>query len=180
MTSGVSSGRPQSAVLIPVADAEAVVGPWRREHDPVALAGVPAHITLVVPWLPPAEIDDEELDRLAALVDATPAFAFCLRRTGWFGRRVLWLEPDPAEPFAALTATIADEFNTPPWEDEFDEVVPHLTVAHASDGVELSVVAKALELELPLPCRATEVMVMVGDGAGWSGRARLPLGRDVR
>ena len=55
----------------------------------------------------------------------------------WFGRRVLWVAPEPAGPFLELTDRLADRFGTPPWDDEFDEVVPHLTVAHASDGVEL-------------------------------------------
>src|SRR5215472_6922368 len=138
MTSpGTSSGRFQSAVLIPVPQADSVVGRYRFEYDPVAAAGVPAHVTLVVPWLPPDEITDDELAELETELSDVPAFDFALTRVDWFGRRVLWVAPEPADPFLKLTHRIADRFNTPPWEDEFDEVVPHLTVAHASDGVEL-------------------------------------------
>ena len=93
----------------------------------------------------------------------------------WFGRRVLWVAPEPADPFLALTARLADRFGTPPWEDEFDEVVPHLTVAHASDGVELAPVAAEVTTRLPLVCRAEEVWVMVGDGSRWSLRHRRRL-----
>ncbi|HET9692285.1 MAG TPA: 2'-5' RNA ligase family protein [Acidimicrobiales bacterium] len=172
---GTSSGRRQSAILVPVPDAEPVVGPWRQEHDPVAPAGVPAHITLIVPWLPPDEIGDDDLAELGDALDGVEPFEFSLAATGWFARRVLYLTPAPAAPFVALTARLADRFGTPPYDDEFDEVVPHLTIGHASDGVELASVAAALERQLPLTCRASEVWVMVGDGSTWSRRAAFPL-----
>jgi hypothetical protein len=94
---------------------------------------------------------------------------------GWFGRHVLWLAPKPAEPFIQLTWRLAEHFSTPPWDDEFDEVVPHLTVGHASDGVELAPVAAALAARLPLECMAKEIWVMVGDGTRWHVRHQVPL-----
>jgi 2'-5' RNA ligase len=176
MTVGTSSGAHQSAIVVPVPDAEALVGQDRLEHDPVASAGVPAHITLIVPWLPPDEIVASDLAELAVTLRGIESFEFSLDRVGWFGRRVLWLAPDPIEPFVKLTSMLADQFGTPPYDDEFDEVVPHLTVAHASDGVELESVARRLGLGLPIPCRAREAWVMVGDGRSWSVRATCPLG----
>jgi 2'-5' RNA ligase len=172
---GTSSGRVQSAVLIPVPQADSVVGRYRFEHDPVAAAGVPAHVTLVVPWLPPAEISEEDLSELEEELGGVAAFDFQLTRVDWFGRRVLWVAPEPAEPFLKLTHRIAERFNTPPWEDEFDEVVPHLTVAHASDGVELVPIAADVATRLPVQCRAQEVWVMVGGGGRWELRHRVAL-----
>jgi 2'-5' RNA ligase len=176
MTSpGTSSGRVQSAVLIPVPQADSVVGRWRFEYDPVAAAGVPAHVTLVVPWLPPTEITDADLVELEEELADVAAFDFALSRVGWFGRRVLWLAPEPAEPFLKLTHRLGERFHTPPWEDEFDEVVPHLTVAHASDGVELVPIAADVSTRLPLRCRAEEVWVMVGGGGRWELRHSIRL-----
>jgi 2'-5' RNA ligase len=175
MSVGTSSGRTQSAVLIPVPQADAVVGRWRQQHDPVAAAGVPAHITLVVPWLPPGEITDADLAELDEIVANMDAFDFQLHHVDWFGRRVLWVAPEPATPFLRLTTLLADRFGTPPWDDEFDEVVPHLTVAHASDGVELVPVAADVSERLPVACRAEEVWVMTGDGFRWSLRHRVKL-----
>lgn len=176
MTSpGTSSGRVQSAVLIPVPQADSVVGRWRFEYDPVAAAGVPAHVTLVVPWLPPAEITDDDLAELETELADVHAFDFSLARVDWFGRRVLWVAPEPADPFLKLTHRIAERFNTPPWDDEFDEVVPHLTVAHASDGVELVPIAADVATRLPVRCRAEEVWVMVGGGGRWERRHRIGL-----
>ena len=178
MSSGTSRGGCQSAVVIPVPAAEDVVGRWRNEHDPVAAAGVPAHITLVVPWLPPARIGTAELDELDGVVKASPAFDFALTRVGWFGRRVLWLAPEPAEPFRSLTGLVSEHFGTPPWGDEFDEVVPHLTVGHVAcrdGGGDLAPVAAALAVRLPVICRAEQVWVMTGDGSRWTVRHRRDL-----
>jgi 2'-5' RNA ligase len=172
---GTSSGRRQSAVIIPVPEAEAVVERYRLEYDPVAVAGVPAHITLIVPWLPPDEIRPEDLAELADVLGSTTAFDFTLNRVSWFGRAVLWLAPDPVEPFVKLTGLLADRFGTPPYDDEFDEVVPHLTIAHASDGVELDSVAAKIAPALPIACRAAEVWVMCGDGQVWRTRDRIRL-----
>jgi hypothetical protein len=176
MTIGTSSGRRQSAILIPATQAEPTVGAYRLEYDPVAAAGVPAHITLIVPWLPPGEIRPADLAELAALLHLIEPFDFRLVRPNWFGRGVLWLAPDPVEPFIKLTNQLADRFGTPPYDDEFDEIIPHLTVAHASDGVELSGVFTELEARLPITCRAEQVWVMVGDGQSWSIRERIQLG----
>ena len=175
MTAGTSSGRRQSALLIPVPEADAVVGRWRHQHDPVAAAGVPAHITLVVPWLPPDEITEADLAELDSTLEDVNAFQFRLDHVDWFGRRVLWVAPEPVAPFLTLTTRLAEQFATPPWEDEFDEVIPHLTVAHASDGVELVPMAADVTSRLPLACRAEQVWVMIGDGSHWSLRHRVIL-----
>lgn len=172
---GTSSGRIQSAVLIPVPEADAVVGRWRLEHDPVAGAGVPAHITLIVPWLPPDEITPGDLADLDHALSDVKGFDFELTRVDWFGRRVLWVAPEPAGPFLDLTNRLSDRFSTPPWEDEFDEVVPHLTVAHASDGVELVPMAADVATRLPVRCRAQEVWVMCAGGDRWDLRHRSRL-----
>jgi hypothetical protein len=89
---------------------------------------------------------------------------------------VLWVAPEPADPVSSPhDPRLADRFGTPPWDDEFDEVVPHLTVAHASDGVELVPVAADVSERLPVACRAEEVWVMTGDGFRWSLRHRVKL-----
>lgn len=175
MNSGTSSERSQSAVLIPVPEADAVVGRWRHLYDPVAAAGVPAHITLVVPWLPPEEITSADLASLDEELSDVKAFDFKLTHVDWFGRRVLWVAPEPEAPFRELTLRLAERFGTPPYENEFQEIRPHLTVAHATEGVELVPVAADVSRGLPLRCRAEEVWVMIGDGTAWSCKHRTVL-----
>jgi 2'-5' RNA ligase len=174
-TPGTSSGRFQSAILVPVPAADSVVGRWRHQHDPVAAMGVPAHVTLLVPWLSPDQITPSDLADLDDELSDAKAFDFDLTHIDWFGRRVLWVAPEPSAPFLEMTNRIAERFGTPPWEGEFDEVIPHLTVAHASDGVELVPIAADVTNRLPLRCRAEEIWVMVGGERRWEKRHRLPL-----
>lgn len=171
----------QSAVLVAVPEAEALVGDWRAVHDPRARTGVPAHITLVVPWLPPEQIKPEHLEELDRLLASHAAFDYSLDRVCWFGDRVLWLAPTPAAPFKDLTTLLAGHFDTPPWQGEFAEVVPHLTVGLAgySLGGTLAEAADDLAEKLPLRCRAREVDVMCGDGAAWKVIHRTVLRNQV-
>ena len=53
--------------------------------------------------------------------------------------------------------------------------MPHLTVGHASDGVELGPVAERLLEGLPIACRASRVSVIVGDGRTWAVRQNYAL-----
>lgn len=165
-------------MLVPVPQAERILAEWRARHDPVAAVGVPAHVTLIVPWLPADAISPETLAELAELSASTPPWEFRLTGVAWFGRRVLWLVPEPAEAFSQLSIRIAERFGTPPWEGAFDELVPHLTVGHADwDPTALEEVAAELRARLPLDCRADEMWVMLAAGRRWSVRARLPFGR---
>jgi 2'-5' RNA ligase len=172
---GTHGPQAKSAVLIPVPDAEPLVGCLRQRFDPIAPAGVPAHVTLVVPWVQPQAIGVEELRSLEQELEGEKSFEFELTHIGWFGRRVLWLAPEPAEHFVDLAERVARRFGTPPWEGQFDRLVPHLTVAQAASGVELVPVAAELSTRLPLRCRAGEVWVMVGDGTRWEVRHRVSL-----
>lgn len=174
---GLTTNCAQSALLVPVPEAESVVGAWRAAHDPSARNGVPAHITLVVPWIPPEQIKQEHLEELEDLVLHRGAFEYELDRVCWFGQRVLWLAPSPAQPFKHLTHELAEHFDTPPWQGEFSEVVPHLTVGLASptQAPALAAVAEELSRKLPIPCQAREVDVMCGDGSEWQVRHRVAL-----
>jgi 2'-5' RNA ligase len=127
--------------------------------------------------LPPQQIKPEHLEELDALLADQPAFDYSLDRVAWFGERVLWLAPTPAAPFKSLTALLARHFDTPPWQGEFTEVVPHLTVglAGVSLGSTLAEAADDLASKLPVRCRATEVVVMCGDGARWTVAHRSVL-----
>lgn len=161
---------------MPVVEAEQLVGTLRKEHDPSAAAGVPAHVTVMVPFLPPTDLDAALINELRGLLAETPPFAFRLVTIGWFARTVLYLAPEPAEPFVALTELVSRHFGTAPYSGEYDSIVPHLTVAHASDGVELVPIADRLAGGLPLHCRAEEVWLMESDALVWQRRLQFPLG----
>jgi hypothetical protein len=74
--------REQSALLLPVPAAEAAVGAHRARLDASARDGVPAHLTVLYPFLPPALIGDAVLASLRRLFAGFPAFPFTLDRAG--------------------------------------------------------------------------------------------------
>jgi len=63
-----------SALIVPVPEVERLVGRYRAALDPAAAWGVPAHVTVVYPFLPPAQITDDVRRTVHEVVAATPAF----------------------------------------------------------------------------------------------------------
>jgi len=93
----------ESALLLPVPAAESVVGPHRVRLDASARVGVPAHVTVLYPFLPPTATGPDVLAALTRLFAAVPRFAFTLDRVRWFGESVVWLGPSDESPFRTLT-----------------------------------------------------------------------------
>src|SRR3954449_6978823 len=89
------------ALLVPVPEAGPVVGDVRLRYDPTAVLGIPAHVTLIAPFLPADEVDDGVLADLRELFARVPAFPFRVDGLGGFAG-VLWLALDPSEPFLGL------------------------------------------------------------------------------
>jgi len=166
---------PETALLIPVPEAEPLVSEWRAQHDWSARRGVPAHITLLYPFAPTEKVDDELLRALRDLFAPQPQITFELTRLARFPE-VAWLAPEPSEPFAGLTHLIVARFpEYPPYEGVHDEVIPHLTVAEG--GIEIQDrVEAALAGHLPISAHATDVAWLFEDDEGlWHEAHRFPL-----
>jgi 2'-5' RNA ligase len=173
-------GLTHSAVLVAVPEADPVVGQHRLLLDPAASWGVPAHVTVLYPFVPPARLRDADIQRLADAVSEVPAFDAELPRVEWFDDDVVWLAPEPAEQFRHLISVVAAAFpDLPLYGGEFDDVVPHLTIGGPSRGTvdELRRAADDVAPQLPLHTRVDEVAVMVGSrtAGSWRTVARVPL-----
>ena len=92
----------ESALVVLVPEAEARVGSFRERHDPSAAAGVPAHITLLYPFLAPDEIDAAAIESLQQCFASIQPFRFALAGIRRFPG-VLYVAPEPSEPFRELT-----------------------------------------------------------------------------
>ena len=79
----------RTALLVVVAEAEPAVAQLRLQLDPVARLDVPAHVTVLGPFMPASEIRDNMMAQLAALFGTVPAFTHNFTPTAWFGDDVL-------------------------------------------------------------------------------------------
>jgi 2'-5' RNA ligase len=156
----------RTALIVAVPEAEHAVGAYRLEHDWSAPLGVPAHITVLFPFVAPTEVEEAAIAEVVATV---PAFDFSLDRIERFDEGPVWLHPEPSEPFRALTRAVSERWRDhPPYEGAHDDVIPHLTVSY--DEIEVSI-------ELPIPARADSVVLIEEDANGyWRQRTRFPLG----
>lgn len=173
---------PNSGLIVEVPESEAAVRHHREALDINAGGGVPAHFTILYPFLPPHLIDGGVLDRLTALFAAVPAFDIALTHTGWFGEHVLWLAPEDPHPLRALTELVHEAYpDYPPFAGLYDDVVPHLTVGH---GVHLTEMISAEgEVRQHLPIRSTAhavtLMTQAEPEGRWTTAARFPLATRV-
>jgi 2'-5' RNA ligase superfamily len=170
----------QSAVLVPVPEAERVVSGHRDRLDRAAAWGVPAHVTVLYPFVPPSAITAAVIAGLADAVGSIGAFGCEFATTAWFGEEAVWLAPQPDEPFRALTQAVSVAFpGYPPYGGAFDDVVPHLTVGdRPAGGVSELRAAEADVLRwLPVQARISRVWLMTGHAApgSWQTVAELPL-----
>ncbi|MBA8792619.1 2'-5' RNA ligase [Friedmanniella endophytica] len=176
---------PESGLVVVVDEARPLVDGVRAEFDAGAALGVPPHVTVLYPFLPPEQIDATVLDRLTALLAGDAGFDTVFRGLGWFDDRVLWLAPEPADAFRDLTGRLVEAYpECPPYGGRHDTVVPHLTVGALGDQPEpdrrerLEAAAATLTAGLPLHARVREVALLVQDAPGGSFRRRatFPLG----
>lgn len=167
----------QTAVVVPVPAAEPLVSAWRARFDRSAPLGVPAHITVLYPFLARECVDATVLAELADLCRAVGRVEVAFRRTGWFDEsNVLWLDPEPSAPFAVLTEAIAARWpQAQPYGGAFDEVTPHLTVAEAAPAAEVARMRAELTAALPLRTVVDHAWLYGFDGQAWSPVQALPL-----
>jgi 2'-5' RNA ligase len=167
----------ETALIVAMPEAEPLVGRWRREFDASAAAGVPAHVTILAPFLPSHELKASVLSDLRALIAAHGAFTIRFARAARFPD-VLYLAPEPAEPLAALTSAIAGTWpQAPPYGGEFSEVIPHLTVAHGQDESTFGAIESDLAAHLPILASVEAVHLIEYVAPRWHERHEFALGR---
>ena len=168
----------ETAVVVAFSEASPVVDSWREQtcEDRTSI-GIPPHVTLLHPFLPAVAIDDDVLGQLRSLFSASPVFAVAFAEARrWPG--MLYLAPEPPEPFARLTEAIVDRWpDYPPYEGIHDEVIPHLTVAYGDDPL-LREVEADVSGKLPIRTTVREAVLLVErvPDVRWETRERFALG----
>jgi 2'-5' RNA ligase len=170
---------PETAIICRVPEAERHIARYRERFDPSARRNVPAHVTILYPFMPPDDVDDGVLAELASIASAVRCFEYRLVETRRFPVS-LYLAPQPDDSFAALTAAVFRAFpDYPPFAGKFATVVPHVTVAHGDEAqlceieVELRI---ALAAGSPVRARCSDMVLIENSSGRWEEMRCFPLG----
>ena len=161
----------ESALIIAVPEAEPLVKAFRERFDSSAAVGVPAHITILYPFIPPGVITPATLVELGQFFAQFSAFEFTLTETRRFPE-VLYLAPLPAEPFKALTQAVVEHYpKYPPYGGAFAEVIPHLTIADVDNAEQLNDIEREFlqryGAQLPVKVKAQAVTLIENTSGRW-------------
>ena len=180
MDSKHGGARGESAIIVPV-QVPVALGRLHDRMDPSAAQGVPAHVTLLYPFMPPELLKDDVRRLVEQIVAAEPVFSFTLSAVGRWPN-VVFLVPQPADPFRRLTLALSAAFpEFPPYSGVHEEVVPHLTIAQDVPEDYFAAAEHALPGMLPIRDVAREAW-LIGHTPEqpWHTLWRLPLGEVPR
>jgi 2'-5' RNA ligase len=167
-----------TALICRVPEAERYISRYRERYDPSARRNVPAHVTILYPFVPLANVDDAVLARLREIAAGVRCFDYRLAQTQRFPV-ALYLAPDPDRSFAELTDAVWRAFpEYPPFEGKFDVVVPHVTVAHG-DEPQLCEIEVELRIALPaggVRARCSEMVLIENSSGRWEEMRCFALG----
>jgi hypothetical protein len=155
---------PATALIVPVLGL-----PLKPRHG-----ALPYHMTVLYPFVGARRAGPRLTRALVETFGSVPAFDFTLTAVHRFPD-VLYLVPEPAAPFVALTELASARWpDHPPYGGAYSEVIPHLTLWEGPEPVGL---ADSVAAQLPLCARAEALWLMQPAGRGqWRRAAEVPLG----
>lgn len=173
------SGAFESALSVVLPSVDDVIRGLRKRYDPNFPKQAPAHVTVLYPFIEPAQIDDSALAAAREIVAATAPFDVTFAVVDEFPT-VVWLRPEPEEPFRALTRALVEAYpQCVPYGGLVDPQ-PHCTVASEVSPVYQPLIrrdiADELVCALPLTVHVDAVECWTTDAHGiWSRHSDLPM-----
>jgi 2'-5' RNA ligase len=165
----------ETALVVLLPELEPLIGGWRRRYTGDGARGMPPHVTLIIPFADSSEVE-ERLEGVGRVLGDFAPFGVALLETARFPE-LLYLRPEPAEPFVAMTEALADAFpEFPPYGGDFDEILPHVTVAQSEDEV-LATIDEELAAQLPVRARVERAWLVENAPDGWRRHTAFALER---
>ena len=160
-----------TSLIIPVAEA-AFIQPFPQLY-------LHRHITIRAPFKQLHELIEDDYHTLATLCASFSPFPFTLARLARFAESgVLYLEPEPSEPFMGLYQALYTRYPEPPAKHPMVDF--HLTIAHqqSSDLDRLEAeVYRSYGACLPIQAVATELSLYEKREERWFKEASFPFGQ---
>ena len=141
------------SILMPVAEADALVEPFRRAGDWSSAHGIPAHMTIAGPWPLSVRLPLETLGGLATAIDGT---RYTLSTVGILGDAISLFPEDDAA-LLRWRASILEAVGIADAVDEKWRI--HLTVCRGPNGGTAGAVEEAMGKALPLDCEARGLLL---------------------
>ncbi|MGW7080406.1 2'-5' RNA ligase family protein [Streptomyces sp. NPDC054866] len=166
-----------TAVLALLPDAEPLLELAAQVDARVVRPGVPAHATLLYPWLPAEAIGATELERLrTALVRATPEVGRISLRLAEVERAGTFVGV-PAPELRSLATAVRTAFpEQVPYGGRFGQEPPvHVTVALDAAAHTAADIARRVTGRLPISTEVSAVHVVALTPDGWQALAEMPL-----
>lgn len=168
----------ETAIVVAVPEAAPAIDSIRRVHTSGGLDGIPAHVTLLYPFMARELLSEAVVDKAGNALAPFPPFDVSLAELRWFDASpaVLYLAPVPAEPFVRMVGALAETFpDYPPYGGAHAGVIPHLTVAEGEPR-ELAAFERQVAGRLPITARVAEAGLYRRDARGhWQLFTRLPF-----
>jgi 2'-5' RNA ligase len=170
----------QTALIVAVPELESLVSDFRTRYDPASAEGVPAHVTVLFPFVAPESMLPATMLSLREIFEQFPSFSVRFADVRRFPG-VLYLPPLPDVKFRRLTECVVNHFpETPPYGGQFPDIVPHLTVAHATDQSQLEAIEadflQAAKTRWPIDATIREVTLIEKRDGQWRTHRIFPLG----
>lgn len=136
--------------------------------------GLPAHVTLLYPFLDPSRIGPDVLTAIHRVTDRVDAFTYRLVGRGtWPG--TLYATVEPERPFRSLFEALAAAFPSHPIYRGRFPFIPHVTIADDVAGGDDDIAADPAWADLPVRLVARGADLLVREPDRWSVRHHLPF-----
>ena len=170
-----------STAVIVRAHLPAALESLRRRSVADAADGLPAHLTMLHPFIEWDALGPEIGRAIASIAEVHAPFAY--RMTGphrW--PDAIYVAVDPGDPFVRLQADLAAAFPAFPiyGEPASFVFVPHITVAEGPAVDDPRTIDDPAWADLPSASLASRLEVIATDGGPWELILSLPLGRRGR
>ena len=167
-----------TSLIIPVVQA-AFIQPFRELYLHRPGVTMPPHVTVRVPFKQIHELSVDDYHTLAKMCASVSAFSFSLARLARFTETgILYLEPEPTEPFMNLHQALFTRYPEPA--DKHPNVVFHLTLAKQEatvlDWLETEF-SRSYGALLPIRAVATEMNLYEKRDERWFKEESFPFGQ---
>jgi 2'-5' RNA ligase len=166
----------ETAVLVRVPEAEPACGAHRRKYTPSGAEGMPAHVTVLVPFAESSLLVGMVRELRETLAEVSP-FRYTISRLDRFPGppNVLYGVPEPAAPFVRLSELLRDRFGLLPYGGQYSTLIPHLTIATRLPEDDFDRIEAEVEPWLPVEASASACEVWEHADTGWRMLHVVPL-----